>query len=1173
MSRNREALRTTVWYLLPASGWVLLINIFPTLLSSANEVVLSTDHLAMAGMIACIALLLYLLIRYRFPDTINDRSGYIAPFPVRQTATMLLIFAFILTVIVSSGLRIDNSMHNNLRQKQSQVLKSIVELKEDIVSAWLRERLHDATLFGRDYDMARHYSLELSGQASGQEKSILTERLENIRKEHDYINVFLLDTQGQHPVFANAKHAVIGDSLQSLAREASAKGTSLSSPLYRDPLESDVHIDFIAPLLLKHGAEKVSIGALVIQASFELQLMRFIHVWPIPSRTAETLLVKRVGDKVVFLNTLRYTNDKSLKFSRDLNEKKLIAAMALRGEQAVSEGVDYRGVPVLAATNKIEGTPWIMVAKVDQSEVYGSLSLQRWGVFILSLLLVAIVGGFLLFFWRQQQHTRMRQYYQETMERKALRSHYESILRYANDIFLLADADNRILDANERAAEASGYSHEELLSMNLRQLRSPQAGEGQDEQWQIDEQGVIFETEFMRKDGSTFPVEIGARIIKVEGKRFRQAIVRDISERKKAILELQNKEKQRSEALKIAGIGYWEYEFSTDEFIFNDQYYLLHKMTAADAGGYRMSPAYFASHHVFPEDASMIGKQIQLASETRDPDYSATTETRILTGDGEIVWVEVRLKIKKDLPGNTIRLIGVNQDITERKRAEDDLRESEKEFHTLAEAMPQIVWIARPDGWITYFNQQWMDYTGLTLEASMGHSWNKPFHPDDKKQAWAAWQNATTTLAAYSVEIRLQRADGIYRWWLVRGVPVRDSNGTVIKWFGTGTDIHNLKSVELEIIKSNRALQTLSAGNMAMVQATDEDELLQVITGVIMKQGGYALAVVDYAENNPEKSINPRTWSGYKGEHYWAEHLSWADTEQGQLPVSRAIRSGKTQVCHDIVGDPAFKPWRDIILKLAYASNIALPMSDGKRIFGSLSIYSTKADAFDDEEIHLLEELANDLSYCIATLRARVEQGEHSNILRQSLEQSIATIADTLAARDPYTGGHQRRVAELATAIAREMGLPEEQINGIHFAGIIHDLGKIHIPTEILSKPGKISKAEYALIQEHPQAGYDILKDVQFPWPIAQVILQHHEKLDGSGYPQGLKGDAILLEARIMAVADVVEAMCSHRPYRAGLSLELALTEIEKNRGKLYAPDVVDACLKLFRDDDYKLPV
>jgi PAS domain S-box-containing protein len=182
-------------------------------------------------------------------------------------------------------------------------------------------------------------------------------------------------------------------------------------------------------------------------------------------------------------------------------------------------------------------------------------------------------------------------------------------------------------------------------------------------------------------------------------------------------------------------------------------------------------------------------------------------------------------------------------------------------------------------------------------------------------------------------------------------------------------------------------------------------------------------------------------------------------------------------------------------------------------------------------------------------------------------------VATTLSEmRDSYTAGHERRVAEIAVAIGAELGFDARRQEGLRVAGYLHDVGKITIPTEILSKPGKLSPIEFELIKGHPQASYDVLKDVEFPWPVAEVALQHHERMDGSGYPRGLKGEAILLEARIMAVADVVEAMSSHRPYRAGLGIDKALAEIERGRGTAYDPMVADACLKLFREKAFTIP-
>lgn len=211
--------------------------------------------------------------------------------------------------------------------------------------------------------------------------------------------------------------------------------------------------------------------------------------------------------------------------------------------------------------------------------------------------------------------------------------------------------------------------------------------------------------------------------------------------------------------------------------------------------------------------------------------------------------------------------------------------------------------------------------------------------------------------------------------------------------------------------------------------------------------------------------------------------------------------------------------------------------------------------------------------------RERLEQmvakrtAELQNILEESRktnERIIQTIAFAIESKDPYTAGHQRRVADLAYAIGSEMGLSEERLVGIHMAGIIHDLGKISVPAEILSKTGRLNEHEFGMIKLHPQIGYDILKKMDFPWPIAQMVYQHHERMDGSGYPQGLSGKKILLEARILGVADVVEAMASHRPYRPALGIDKALENILENKNMLYDPEVVNACLKLFKEKGFK---
>jgi putative nucleotidyltransferase with HDIG domain len=219
-----------------------------------------------------------------------------------------------------------------------------------------------------------------------------------------------------------------------------------------------------------------------------------------------------------------------------------------------------------------------------------------------------------------------------------------------------------------------------------------------------------------------------------------------------------------------------------------------------------------------------------------------------------------------------------------------------------------------------------------------------------------------------------------------------------------------------------------------------------------------------------------------------------------------------------------------------------------------------------DEKGDLLESrsMVIDIS---ARKKAEEERSQFAEKLQRSLLQAIRAIALTIETRDPYTAGHQARVAELAVKIGKEIGLDDDDLEGIKLAALIHDIGKISIPAEILSRPGKLEPEMFNLIKTHSRCGYDIISGIEFPWPLVDVVLQHHERMDGSGYPNGLKGDEILFEARILMVADVVEAMASHRPYRPGLGLEKALEEVERGRDSLYDPQVVDACIKVFSDE------
>jgi PAS domain S-box-containing protein len=264
---------------------------------------------------------------------------------------------------------------------------------------------------------------------------------------------------------------------------------------------------------------------------------------------------------------------------------------------------------------------------------------------------------------------------------------------------------------------------------------------------------------------------------------------------------------------------------------------------------------------------------------------------------------------------------------------------------------------------------------------------------------------------------------------------------------------------------------------------------------------------------------------------------------------------------------PEAAVYQDNVLRELWANGEMIFESEHRRKDGSAIPVEIFAQVLVVEGRELILSVARDIT---DRKQAETQARQGLDSLHRALQGTVAALSNTVEIKDPYTAGHQRRVAELSCAMARELGWPPDRIEGMQVLCFLHDMGKIAVPAEILNKPGKISRKEFSLIKVHPQVGYDILKDIAFPWPVAQGVLQHHERLDGSGYPSGLIAEQITPEAKILAVADVVEAMASHRPYRPALGIDKALEEITRNRGKLYDPDTVDACVRLLTEKDFR---
>lgn len=387
-----------------------------------------------------------------------------------------------------------------------------------------------------------------------------------------------------------------------------------------------------------------------------------------------------------------------------------------------------------------------------------------------------------------------------------------------------------------------------------------------------------------------------------------------------------------------------------------------------------------------------------------------------------------------------------------------------------------------------------------------------------------------------------------------------------------------LERTHERLVKVNRAFRMLAGCTQDLLRAADEKSLLQEICRTIVSVGGYSLAWVGYAEFDDEKTVRPVAWAGAGADEYLSTlRLSWADNVLGEGPTGTAIRTGERAVNRNLSSDPKYAPWRDKAARFGYEASIAIPLYCDMEILGALNVYSREGDAFDDEEMRLLEELAGDMAYGISSIRIRADRQVAEEELLLSWARLTRTLQGVIRAmgavtelRDPYTAGHQQRVSELAEAIAREMGLPEQDVEGVRTAGIVHDVGKVYVPIQILSKPGILTPIEYNLVKVHSEAGYDILKNVEFPWPTALTVLQHHERMDGSGYPGGLRGDQIIVPARIIAVADTVEAMSNFRPYRPAPGLDKALQEILSRDGEVYDRGPADACARLFNEKGFR---
>jgi PAS domain S-box-containing protein len=720
----------------------------------------------------------------------------------------------------------------------------------------------------------------------------------------------------------------------------------------------------------------------------------------------------------------------------------------------------------------------------------------------------------------------------------------------SNDAILITHpAAGRFVDCNKGAEELTGYSREEILSLRVGDLSPPDWRERAKEQFGVLRGGEPLRVEWpiRTKGGGTVLVEISSRAVTIGEKSYVQGILRDMTERKRAEEALKESEhRYRTVGQVISDFAYSCIHIGGGEYKVDwitDSFFAITGHTKEDLRAHRCWM--FTVH---PDDQALA--QDQLASLTAGS--MNVREFRILCRNGEMRWLRNHARCVDDekIPGQ-LRVYGAAQDITEHKRAEEEIQALAK----FPDENPNPVVRVREDGTILYANKA----SSLLLaawRAQVGGSIPDEWH--DRIQE--------ALRAGHVQEAEFEHEE---RFLSLTIAPI------------AGADYANVYA--LNITERRRAEEhvrrlldrqvTVNRLALALGETLDLGEIYQrlyVHVRALVDADGFIVSSYD-----PEDKLIRAEFLISDGTRHDTSRFPPIPLEEvGHGTQSRVIRTGeplylpdyreamrqtRKEYTFDEDGSVVEGPPPPGAEGMSTNSALLVPLKVAGKTVGVLQLQSDRRDAYTQGATDLLCGLANVAAVAIQNAQLYGE-------LEKALESTVQTMGLTVEMRDPYTAGHQRRVTDLACAMAKEMHVEEQPVRGIRAAGLIHDIGKLSIPAEILSKPSKLTDAEFALVKTHPQVAYDMVKTVKLPWPVAEIVLQHHERLDGSGYPRGLRGDAILVEARILAVADVVEAMASHRPHRPALGVEKALEEIAKGKGILYDPPVVDACVKVIRE-------
>lgn len=768
--------------------------------------------------------------------TASDSKDKFPLFSGIPTWVPLLAFTLLTFLIGAAGYAIFEQTKKSITEKEVQNLGTIADLKVAQIVAWREAHQRRAEMFLHSSLLSDEVDLWLrEGAQADKHKARIQKILDDLRQTQNYKSISLLDREGATRISTIGSYAPDTEE-RKLAVEAMHSQRVLFSDLHREGRGNNgIKIDSVAPLRITDDEKGTRIvGALLFEIDPDTFLYPLIQSWPIKSLSTETLLVRRDGDDVLFLNELRHKKGAALSLRIPLTNKQLPSAQAMRGSNKVTEGIDYRGVPVVAALRTVPGTPWFMVSKIDKAELFAPVNiLQRW-VAGLGFAFAALAGA-LVFLWfkgYRAHYAHLKVQHKAAVEREMLVKHFEYLSRYANDIVLLLNAQGKIVEANDRAISAYGYPKEQLKSMSLGVLLAP----GIDLQSRLKEiekkDGLKFESVHIRKNGAIFPVESSVRAISIEGERYYQAIIRDITERKQAENALRKSEALLKASQQMAHIGSWELDLRSDILFWSDEIYRI----------FEIDPARFdASYEAFldavhPDDREMVDKAYTDTLKNRTP-YSIVH--RLLFPNQRIKFVQEWCETQYDSEGRPIRSIGTTQDITERKQAEEALKRQKNFILQVIDTDPNLIFVKDAEGKFLLVNQALATLHGKTVQELIGMDSAELFRSREEYEPHLQADREAITNGRTVTFVVKNFLGGKERWLHVTKVPMKQPGDGSVNILGIAVDITEHKLAEEKLNQSYKELENLTTH----LEVVREDEQKRIARELHDEMGGVLAAL------------------------------------------------------------------------------------------------------------------------------------------------------------------------------------------------------------------------------------------------------------------------------------------------------------------------------------------